>query len=134
MTETPAGPLRAFRRPRLWLAVWGFGWLLCIALSLAPPVSIEAPSGTDKLGHLIAYFTLSAWAVQLFRRWRAQALAAAALVALGIVLELAQSGFTTDRLGEPADGLANTLGVLLGLATAATPFADALQRLDQRMR
>ena len=116
--------MRALRRPRLWLAVWAFGWALCVALSLLPPVAVDAPSGTDKLGHFIAYFVLSAWAVQIFRTGRAQALAAAALVALGIALEFAQAGFTADRFGEPADALADTLGVLLGLATAAIRAAS----------
>ena len=125
--------LRAFHRPRVWLAVWAFGWVLCVVLSLVSPVAIDAPSGSDKFGHLLAYFVLAAWAVQLFATWRAQALAAAALVALGIALELAQAGFTTDRLAEPADALADTLGVLLGLATAATPLATALQRLDRKI-
>ena len=92
--------LRAFHRPRVWLAVWAFGWVLCVVLSLVSPVAIDAPSGSDKFGHLLAYFVLTAWAVQLFATWRAQALAAAALVALGIALELAQAGFTTDRLAE----------------------------------
>ena len=58
--------LRAFHRPRVWLAVWAFGWVLCVVLSLVSPVAIDAPSGSDKFGHLLAYFVLTAWAVQLF--------------------------------------------------------------------
>lgn len=125
--------MRDFRRPRLWLGVWMFGWALCIALSLLPPVELGAPPDSDKLGHFLAYATLSAWAVLIFRTRRAQALAALGLIALGIGLEFAQAQLTTMRLGDPRDALANTLGVLAGLALGVTPAATLLQNLDRRL-
>jgi len=64
----------------------------------------------------------------------AAALAAAGLVALGIAIELAQSAFTASRQADPADALVNALGVLAGLAVAATPLAQLLKRLDTRWR
>lgn len=121
-----------FRRPRLWLGVWMFGIALCIALSLLPPIELGAPRDSDKLGHLLAYFTLSAWAVSIFHRRRAQFLAALGLFALGLSLEFAQAQLTTTRLGDPRDALANTLGILAGLALSLTPAASFLQRFDRR--
>ena len=122
--------MRTFRRPWLWLSFWIAGWAICIVLSLAPPPSLGAPPDSDKLGHLLAYFVLSAWAVALFRDFRTQLLAAAALIALGIGLEFAQALLTTTRSGDPRDALADALGVALGLVVGATPLATALQRVD----
>lgn len=126
--------LRDFRRPRLWVGVWIFGWVLCVVLSLTSPIPLGGPPDSDKFGHFLAYFTLSAWAVLIFRARRAQGLAAVSLILLGAVLELAQATFTTTRLGDPSDAIANTLGVLAGLALSLTPLATTLQRLDQRLR
>ena len=124
--------LRTFRRQWLWLAFWVTGWILCIVLSLAPPPSLGAPPDSDKLGHLLAYFVLSAYAVGLFRDFRAQLKAALALVALGIGLEFAQALLTTTRSGDPRDAIADAVGVALGLLLSATPFATVLQRLDAK--
>jgi len=126
--------LRDFRRPWLWLGIWIFGWALCIALSLLPPIPLGGPEDSDKLGHFLAYFTLSAWAVQIFRTRRAQLVAAFALILLGVGMELGQATLTTTRLGDPRDVLANTLGVLTGLALSFTPLATALHRIDQKIK
>jgi VanZ family protein len=125
--------MRDFHRPWLWLAVWIFGLALCIALSLLPPIELGAPHDSDKLGHLLAYFTLTAWAVSIFRSRRGQFLAALGLFVLGLSLEFAQAQLTTTRLGDPRDAVANTLGILAGLALAFTPAALFLQRLDRRL-
>ena len=125
---------RDLRRPRLWLGVWLSGWALCIALSLLPPIALDGPPDSDKLGHFLAYFTLMAWAVMLLQGWRARLLAALALVALGIVLEFAQAGLTATRQGDPRDAVANTLGVLVGLGVGLTPGRDLLAWLDRKLR
>ena len=96
-----------------------------------PPVPFD---GFDKVQHLLGYFVLSAFAVMLFARMRTQALCAAGLVALGIGLEIAQAALTVSREADPADALFNAMGVLAGLAIAATPLANLLQRLDARWR
>jgi VanZ family protein len=124
--------MHPFHRPRLWLSIWILGWVLCIVLSLLPPIPLHGPPDSDKVGHLLAYFTLSAWAVQIVARPRARLLAALALFALGLTMEIAQAQLTTTRMGDAADLLANTLGIVLGLATALTPLATLLQRLDRR--
>ena len=64
------------------------------------------------------------------RRWEIRGaplwLAGLGLVLLGIGLELAQGAFTTTRMADPADALANAAGVALGLLTVRTPWRDAL--------
>lgn len=125
--------LRPFARPRLWLGVWIAGWLACVVLSLLPSVPLPDVPDSDKVGHFLAYFTLSAWAVGLFASRRAHLLAALALVGLGVAMELAQASLTTVRMGDIRDALANTLGVAAGLALTFTPAARFLHHLDRRL-
>lgn len=125
--------LRDFRHPGLWLGFWVAGWVLCITLSLVTPPDLHAPAGSDKLGHFLAYFTLTAWAVATFRHRRAHLLAALALVGLGVAMEIAQARFTRVRLGDVRDAIANTAGIAAGLALTFTPWRRALESLDHRL-
>ncbi|MGX5729293.1 VanZ family protein [Pseudoxanthomonas beigongshangi] len=126
--------LKPFRHPRLWLCLWLLAIATVVALSLGPPPPFpDLPSGTDKLEHGLAYFLLAAGAVQLFRSRGGGMIAGLALVLVGIGVEFAQGAYTTDRMRDPFDAIANTVGVLLGLSTALTPLRDLLLRLEQRV-
>ena len=125
--------LRPFARPGLWLGVWVFGWALCIALSLLPPIPLDGPPDSDKIGHFLAYFVLSAWAVSIFPARRTQLLAAVALVLLGLAIEWGQANLTATRHGDPRDAVANTLGIALGFAMGFTPLARLLEKLDRKL-
>ena len=57
-------------------------------------------------------------------------LLAALLVLMGIGLEYLQAQMGLGRMLDRNDALANTIGVLIGLATAFTPWRDALLRFD----
>lgn len=124
--------LRDFRRPWLWLGAWlaMIGAVTATSLMSASHLPPPAFDGMDKVEHLLGYFVLSAWAVNLFGRRRPQALAAVALIALGVGLEIAQGALTASRQADSADALANTLGVFAGLLLAPTPLARVLLRLD----
>jgi len=126
--------LREFNRPGLWLGVWLLGWMLCIVLSLAHPprVDIDVPDG-DKIGHFLAYGMLSAWSVLIFARPRGRWLAALALVALGIAMELAQGAFTSDRMMDAKDGVADAFGVAFGQLLSLGRAQNLLQRWDSRL-
>lgn len=126
-------PMRDFVRPKLWLGIWIFGWMLCIVLSLirSPPIPAGVPDG-DKIGHLLAYGILSAWAVLIFRTRRAWWCSALALLALGIALEFAQGALTNYRSADPYDALADAAGILIGLTVAWTPATEWLVKLDGR--
>lgn len=133
--SAPYGPaLRDFRRPWLWLGLWLLAIVAVVVLSLTPPPAVSVPRGFDKVEHMTAYFLLSAGAVQLFESRSAQVKAAIALIALGMGLEFAQMLLTRTRMADPADALANVLGVAAGQLIALTPFSLALQRLDRRLR
>lgn len=126
--------LRDFRRPGLWLGIWLFGWALCIVLSLIhpPQVGIDVPAG-DKIGHFLAYALLSAWSVLIFEQPRSHLLSALSLVLLGIAMELAQGAFTSDRLMDVDDGIADALGVLIGQLLLPGRARLLLQSWDSRL-
>lgn len=126
--------LKPLRRPRLWLGLWIAAIVALIVVCLIPLNSLPPlPENSDKVEHLLGYFLLAAAAVQLFGSRLALSLAAVGLVALGIGVEFAQ-GYTAYRSSDPADALANTLGVLLGMATVVTPWRDLLLRMEKRLR
>lgn len=123
--------LRAFRYPRVWFGVWVLMILAVIVLSLMPGPPIPASLVIGKLDHLLAYFALAAFAAEIFMRRRALFGAALALVLLGIALELAQGYLTTYRHMAMYDGMIDTLGVAIGIATAWTPLAMILLRMER---
>jgi VanZ family protein len=130
---SPVPAMKPFRRPRLWLGAWWGGITLVVVLSLAPAFLLpQVPAGSDKVEHFLAYFLLAATAVQLFARRGALLRAGTGLVALGIALEIAQAVLTSTRQMDVHDALANTLGVIAGLATALAPGRDLLLHYDRR--
>lgn len=125
--------LREFRRPRLWLGLWAFGWVLCVVLSLIhpPQLGVDLPD-SDKIGHFLAYGLLSAWSVWIFASRRSHLVSAIALVLLGIAMELAQGALTNDRMMDVRDAWADTIGVLIGQLFALGPAKSLLQRVEAR--
>lgn len=126
--------LRSFHRPQLWVGMWIAMIIGTIVLSLMPGPPIPDELTIGKFDHGFAYFCLEAMAVQLYARRNASLVAAAALIALGIALELAQGYLTTYRDMSAYDGMIDAVGVAIGLVTAWLPFADILHRIDARVR
>jgi VanZ family protein len=120
------------RHARRWLALWWVAVVLVVVVELLPAILLpQVPAGGDKVEHLLGYGLLAFAAVQLFQRralWRV----GVGLAALGMALEIAQGTLTTTRSFDLADELANSAGVLLGLAGAFTPLRDLLPRLVGR--
>lgn len=128
----PGRSLKPLRHPVFWCALWCLAIAVVVVVSLMPPPPMPDIDGGDKLGHFLAYFVLAGCAVQLFRDWTALLCAGIGLVLLGIGIEYAQDALTTTRMIDPKDALANTLGVIAGLATRLTPLRDLLLRIDGR--
>lgn len=125
--------LKPFRRPLLWSMLWCVAVAVVVVLSLTPVPDLgELPEHSDKFEHFLAYGLLAAGAVQLYPRWRSLMVVGLALVLMGIGLEYAQGALTKTRMMDRADALANTLGVIAGLALQLTPLRDALLRFDPR--
>ena len=120
--------IKPLRRPRLWAALWAAAVLLVIVVCLIPPPPIPLPENSDKGEHFLAYFILAGSAVQLFRRGRPLLWVGVGLVLMGIGIEFAQGALTSNRTADPMDALANTIGVLAGMATVLTPLRDLLLR------
>lgn len=129
----PGRGLKPFKRPLLWSGLWMAAIAAVVVLSLAPSVPVPDVQGRDKLAHFLAYGALAAGAVQLHARWISLLGAGIGLVLLGIGLEYAQGALTATRMQDPADALANTLGVIAGLATRLTPLRDVLLGIDARL-
>jgi len=109
------------------------GWLMVafvIALSLTSVQGPVSAPGFDKVYHAIAYGAMMFWwgMVQPGRRW----LWAAALIGLGIGLEIAQS-FTGYRQLDWWDALANSGGVLAALLLLLSPLALLLPWFDRQI-
>jgi VanZ family protein len=86
--------------------------ILWLSLTPKPP---DVGTG-DKLSHFAAYGVLMAWFAFLYRPTRTRAMYAAGFVAMGVAIELLQP--YTGRHFEPADMVANTVGVLIGWGIA----------------
>lgn len=124
--------LKPFRRPWLWAGLWVLALASVVIGSLMPVQDLpEVPDGFDKLEHFGAYAVLAASAVQLFVRRLSWGFVCVLLVLMGIGLEYLQAQMGLGRMLDRQDVLANTIGVLIGLATAFTPWRDALLRYDR---
>ncbi|MFN7182626.1 MAG: VanZ family protein [Thermomonas haemolytica] len=125
--------LKPFRRPWLWAGLWMLAIALVVAASLVPGRDLPDLKVSDKTEHLTAYALLAAGAVQVFARRRSWAVVCVLLVLMGIAIEFLQGAMGLGRTMDRYDALANTIGVLVGLATAFTPLRDALLWLDSRL-
>ena len=125
--------LKPFRRPWLWAGLWMLAIALVVIGSLLPGKDLPPLPVSDTFEHFAAYALLSAGAVQLFARRLSWGFICLLLVLMGIGLEYLQATMKLGRMLDRNDALANSFGVLIGLATAFTPLRDALLRIDRRL-
>lgn len=126
---TPTGMLKPLRWPRFWLGLWWLAIAVTITVCLIPPPPLDLPPNSDKVEHFLAYFVLAGAVVQIYRTRAALLWAAAGLVGLGIGIEFLQAALTDNRMADAMDALANSIGVIAGMALAFTPLRDLLLRL-----
>ena len=124
--------LKPFKRPLLWGGLWMVAIAVVVIGSLLPAQDLPSVQVNDKVEHFVAYAVLSASAVQLFARRLSWGFVCVLLVLMGIGIEYLQAQMAMGRMLDRNDALANTIGVLIGLATAFTPWRDALLRFDRR--
>jgi VanZ family protein len=123
---------RSLRYRPLWLAIGLALVALVIYLSLATEAPDPGRIEGVKSGHFTAYLILMLWFSQIFQGWWQRLAIGVALTLLGIGLEYAQ-GMTTYRTFAYTDMRDNALGVVLGMAAAATPLGRLLGRLEARL-
>jgi VanZ family protein len=83
-------------------------------LSLLPVNSNLDLGNKDKIGHLIAYFTLTTNAMLLKNFYAKKNIILSMIIAYGFTIELLQ-GFVPGRDTSFIDGIFNSIGVILGL-------------------
>jgi len=124
--------LKPLRRQMFWLLLWCTAVLTVIVVCLIPPPQLALPQNSDKVEHFLAYFLLAGSAVQVFATRRALWRVALGLVLMGVGVEWMQGALTSNRMADPMDALANSIGVLAGMLTVFTPLRDLLLRLQPR--
>jgi VanZ family protein len=105
----------------LWLLI-GYGSIvLVVYLSLtSDPIELDAGFlHQDKLMHMLAYFLLAFWFVQIYHVRQHVIFWLAFFLCLGLLMEYLQ-GLGTARYSEAGDMVANTLGVLIALVLSKT--------------
>ena len=102
---------------RLFILAYVAAILAVTVLSLIPQPQFDAPEGTDKALHLLAYGVIAGCGGLGFASWDRRILAGTTAIGIGIFLEVAQ-GAWAGRNGSVADALSNMAGVALGLIAA----------------
>ena len=122
------------RYRKLWLLIGYLLIALVVFLSLtSSPVEIDADLPyQDKLFHVLAYFALTFWFVQIYHSSRHQLGWAIFFLCLGMLLEYLQ-GFDPERYSEVGDMLANALGVITAVILSRTRFRFVLINFERHI-
>lgn len=113
----------------LWLGVGFFliGFIVYESISFdAIKVDIAY---FDKFSHVLSYFLLMGWFVQIYQTPRAKLFLALIFIGMGIAIEYIQ-GAGGVRYFEVADMLANMSGIIVALLLSNSPFASILLKLE----
>ena len=113
--------------PKLWFSLAFTGLLALGVVSLVPVPDL---GGGDKFGHFFSYAMLSAFFSLLVEQRKTLWRILLGLIAYGLLLEFLQ-GFTSYRSGDLADAVANSLGVMTGLAFYFSPLRRVLRKVDR---
>lgn len=87
---------------------------------------------SDKAMHIVGYFGMMGWFVQIIHKRMQQLWLAAGFVCMGILLEFLQ-GWGGIRHYEVADMLANATGVILAWGFSFTRFSSVLWLIEKSM-
>ena len=87
---------------------------------------------SDKMLHIVGYFGMMGWFVQIFKSRNQQLVLAVGFVSMGIMLEFIQ-GWGGIRHYEVADMVANASGVILAWLLSLTRFSDVLFSVETKV-
>ncbi len=113
--------------PKFWYVLAFIGLLTLAVVSLIPVPDL---GGGDKFGHFISYAMLSAFYSLLVEQRKTLWRILFGLIIYGLLLEFLQ-GLTSYRSGDLADAVANSLGVITGLAFYFSPLRRVLRKVDR---
>lgn len=114
------------RLTKYWFALAYILLLVLGILSLMPAPDI---GGSDKIAHFVTYAVLSAWFSLIIERRESLLRILFGLISYGLLLEYLQS-LISYRQGDIADAVANSLGVVAGLAFYFSPLRRVLRLVD----
>ncbi len=115
------------RLRKIWLSI-GYALLSMTAvLSLIPGPDI---GGGDKLVHFVTYALLSGWFSLIVKYSRTLWAVLLGLIAFGLLMEYLQ-GFTSYRRQDIDDAIANSAGVMVGIAIHFSPLRGMLVKFDK---
>jgi len=116
-----------------WLAI-GFAMVLFVIYSslVDHPPSMDSFKLSDKAMHLIGYFGLMGWFLQIYQNKKMQIILAIVFISMGVSLEFLQD-LGGVRFFELNDMLANTTGVLLAWSLVKTPFPKILYYFESKV-
>jgi VanZ family protein len=106
------------------VVIWG---------SLQTVITASTPHGFDKVEHFGTYMFLALWFTGLCERPRYWVIAAA-LLSLGLAMEVGQFLMQSGRMGDPYDMAANTAGVAAGLVLALLVTGGWAQKVEGWLR
>lgn len=121
-------PRSALHYHRGWVLIGTGLVLLLLYGSLAPAKALPQLSGSDKVWHAGTYLIVMAYFSQIYKGVRTRALIGTAFIALGIAIEFIQP--YVNRQFDWLDALANSLGVVTGLAVSLSPLNEIIARVD----
>lgn len=118
----------------LWLSI-GYAMVVFVIYSslISDPVVIDIDFDMqDKVMHVVGYFGLMGWFIQIYQQQKTRYILAAVFITMGIGLEFLQD-FGGVRYFEVSDMFANIAGVLLAWLLAKTSFAKLLFWFEARL-
>jgi VanZ family protein len=115
----------------LWLFIGYLMIAVVVYLSLtSEPVDVDTGLPyEDKLFHLLAYFCLTFWFMQLYHIKHHVYFWVVLFIGFGVLLEYLQ-GYDANRYSEFGDMVANTVGVMAAFMLSSTHLKFVLQKFE----
>jgi len=108
----------------------GIGYVLLVAVAVLSLVPGPDVGGSDKLLHFFTYLLLSGWFSLVVKNLKSLWLVLFGLIAFGLLLEYLQ-GLTSYRMQDINDAMANSLGVMVGIASRFSLLRDTMVKVDR---
>jgi len=117
------------RLRKIWLSI-GYALLSMTAVLSLIPIPGPDIGGGDKLVHFVTYALLSGWFSLIVKYSRTLWTVLFGLIAFGFLMEYLQ-GFTSYRRQDIDDAIANSVGVMVGMAIHFSPLRGLLVKFDK---
>jgi len=115
----------------LWL-IMGWGLIILVttfSLSSTVPQTFDYKF-SDKIGHILAYFTLMGWFSMIYHQNFQRILLLLSFFLMGLLMEYLQS-LTPTRYAEWQDLVANTIGIILAWLVMKTAVSRTLLKIER---